>query len=200
MSSDQQQTPVEARLSEYLNVQLIVSDNSDGGGMASKKLARQGSNILQHCWLSCFLSAGDNCHDPPSLFFSVFFLRKPITVAELLTIGTTTTRLIFVFLCFFFTRSAPLQWLSLARPLFPFFFSVFIVEFFFQRKRITVAALVTLSVTPGTTQSGSPTAMGNLTRHDLPSHNNTNLNHPVTTSHFPNSQNFPNLPKYKDKR
>lgn len=42
--------------------------------------------------------------------------------------------------------------------------------------------------------------LGNLTRHDLPSHNNTNLNHPVTTSHFPNSQNFPNLQKYKDKR
>ena len=73
--------------------------------MASKKLARQGSNILQHCWLSCFLSAGDNCcHDPPpSLFFGVF-LRKPITVAELLTIGTTTTRLLFVFLCFFYQK------------------------------------------------------------------------------------------------
>ena len=42
--------------------------------------------------------------------------------------------------------------------------------------------------------------LGNLTRHDLPSHNNTNLNHPVTTSHFPNSQNFPNLQKYKDKK
>ena len=139
---------------------------------------------------------------PPVFSFFRCFLRKPITVSELLKIGTTTTRLLFVFLCFFYQKCAIAVVEPRTTPLSILFFCVYCWVFLAEAHHSGCLGdslgdawhdLVRFSNSLGC-------ELGNLTRHDLPSHNNTNLNHPVTTSHFPNSQNFPNLPKYKDKR
>ena len=173
--------------------------------MASKKLARQGSNILQHCWLSCFLSAGDNCcHDPPSsLFFSRCFFAEAHNSRWIVDNWNHDHSPSLRFSVVFFLPEVRhcSGWAS-HDPSFHSF-SVFIVEVFFSGSAsqwlpwwLSRWRLARPSQVP----RPSCVVLGNLTRHDLPSHNNTNLNHPVTTSHFPNSQNFPNLQKYKDKK